>query len=209
MNRRIAPLGLILIALFLQSCKFGKHTLPIISPHTIEGQDTAFKTLPQFEFTNQDGKTVTQEDFLGKVFIADFFFVSCPTICPVMSKNISKIYERYEGDTRFKILSHSIDTTDSIPVLKAYAKGLGVSAPTWHFVTGARQDIYDIGYDFYMATIKEDSTEGSGGYLHSGDLILIDRKGRIRGIYDGTSDAETGMLISDLRILLKPREVEE
>jgi len=195
----------VLSAIGISSCKWGKHTLPIISPYVVENGDTIYKTLPEFEFINQDGKTVTRKDFLGKVFIADFFFVSCPTICPVMSKNVRKIYERYDGIDDFRILSHSIDSTDSIPVLKAYSEGLGVALPTWHFVTGVKDSIYNIGYDFYMATMEEDGSPGSGGYVHSGGLILVDRKGRIRGIYDGTSDAETGQLISDLTILLKKK----
>lgn len=204
--KNLALLSIVAIAVAgISSCKWGKHTLPIISPYAVENGDTVYKTLPDFEFINQEGNTVTQKDFLGKVFIADFFFVSCPTICPVMSKKVRKIYERYDGDNDFRILSHSIDSTDSIPVLKAYSEGLGVALPTWHFVTGVKDSIYNIGYSFYMATMEEDGSPGSGGYVHSGGLILVDRKGRIRGIYDGTSDAETGQLISDLTILLKKK----
>lgn len=209
MFRSTGFLLLILLAVLgMQSCKWGKHTLPIMSPYVVEGADTIYKTLPEFEFINQDGEVVTRKDFLGKVFVADFFFVSCPTICPVMSKNVKKIYEKYDGYQDFRILSHSIDSTDSIPVLKAYAEGLGVDLPTWHFVTGVRDSIYNIGYDFYMATMKEDGSPGSGGYVHSGGLILVDRKGRIRGVYEGTSDASTGQLISDLTILLKDKKLE-
>lgn len=197
-----------LAALGIHSCKWGKHTLPIMSPYVVEAGDTIYKTLPEFEFINQNGVSVSREDFLGKVFVADFFFVSCPTICPVMSKNVKKIYEKYQGHKDFRILSHSIDSTDSIPVLKAYAKGLGVDLPTWHFVTGVKDSIYNIGYDFYMATMAEDGSPSSGGYVHSGGLILVDKRGRIRGIYDGTNDAQTGQLISDLTILLKDARIE-
>jgi len=178
--------------------------LPILNIEPTTTADTVFKNLPDFSFTNQEGETFTPANLAGKVYVADFFFVSCPTICPVMSKNLKKVYERFSDNPKFLILSHTIDPRhDSVPVLKDYADRLGVSSKTWHFVTGKKDDIYTIGYDFYMATIKEDENEGSGGYLHSGGLILVDAKGRIRGVYDGTNDAQVGQLIGDLTLLLK------
>lgn len=190
------------ISLFAVSCKWGKHTLPILNRFQVNGSDTVYQTLPRFEFVNQDGKTVTEKTVDGKVFVADFFFVSCPTICPVMARNLKKVYEKYEHQDDFIILSHSIDTKhDTVPVLKDYADRLGVSSKTWNFLTGDQEKIYDIGYDFYMATINEDPNE-PGGYLHSGGLILVDKMGRIRGVYDGTNEAQVGQLISDLQLLL-------
>ena len=196
--------ALLSITLFLGACEFGTKKLPYMSVLSIENGDTVFREYPKFEFTNQDNEKVTHETFAGKVYVADFFFVSCPTICPVMSKNLKKVYEKYQDHDDFLILSHSIDTRhDSVPVLNEYAKRLGVSSDTWHFVTGKKDDIYSIGYDFYMATIQEDDSPGSGGYLHSGGLILVDKKGKIRGVYDGTNDAQVGQLMADLKYLLK------
>lgn len=193
---------LVLLTLSLGSCKWGKHTLPILGQMDINGTDTIYKTIPPFKFINQEGDFVTDETIKNKVFIADFFFVSCPTICPVMAKNLKKVYEKYADDDRFKIISHSIDTRhDSVPVLHDYAERLGVSSKTWNFVTGDQEKIYDIGYDFYMATISADPDE-PGGYLHSGGLILVDRKGRIRGVYDGTNEAQVGLLMADMKVLL-------
>lgn len=187
----------------LTSCKPNSKTLPVLSIASIEGEDTVFKECPPFSFANQNNEAITNSTFQGKVYVADFFFVSCPTICPIMAKNLKKVYERYSNEKDFLILSHSIDTRhDSVPVLKEYATRLGVSADTWHFVTGKKDDIYSIGYDYYMATVQEDDSPGSGGYLHSGGLILVDKKGKIRGVYDGTNEAQVGKLIADLKLLL-------
>lgn len=201
---RTAYLGSLLFFFLLVSCaEDQKKTLPILGRTEVVQGDTQYHTLPDFQFINQNGKELSKQDLLGQVFVADFFFVSCPTICPIMSKNLKKVYERFEDAENFTIVSHTIDTKhDSVPVLKSYSEMLGVQAPRWHFVTGNQDSIYQIGYDFYMASIQEDDSPGSGGYLHSGGLILVDRKGRIRGIYDGTKDAAVGQLISDLKILL-------
>ncbi|MFY0675455.1 MAG: SCO family protein [Bacteroidia bacterium] len=190
--------------LFISACNTGTKKLPYLSVLSTDNGDTVFREYPEFEFINQDAKKVTHETFAGKVYVADFFFVSCPTICPIMSKNLKKVYEKYNDREDFLILSHSIDTRhDSVPVLNEYASRLGVTSDTWHFVTGKKDDIYSIGYNFYMATIQEDDSPGSGGYLHSGGLILVDKKGKIRGVYDGTNDSQVGQLIADLKYLLK------
>ena len=140
---------------FIASCQWGKHTLPVLGPIEVEGTDTIYKSLPPFKFINQDGAFVTAETVKNKVFIADFFFVSCPTICPVMAKNIKKVYEKYSDDKRFAIISHSIDTRhDSVPVLKDYADRLDVSSDCWNFVTGDQEEIYDIGYEFLYGDDK-------------------------------------------------------
>ena len=182
------------------ACKFGKHQLPY--PGTqIVGTDTAYHELPEFRFYNQDSTAITREDLLGKVVVADFFFISCPTICPVMGKHMKMIYDRYPDGVQ--LISHSIDTRhDTIPRLKAYAQKMGVNDQRWHFVTGDRDEIYRVGQEFYMVSASADPSE-PGGYLHSGSLILLDQKGRIRGIYDGTNEAQVGQLISDIKILLR------
>ncbi|MCB9233001.1 MAG: SCO family protein [Bacteroidia bacterium] len=146
--------------------------------------------LPDFKFMNQDSQWVTQQEVMGKIHVMDFFFTSCPTICPVMKANMLTIYEKYATDDRVILVSHSIDTRhDSVPVLKAYAERMGVTAPRWNFVTGDKDKIMGMAKS-YMVTAMEDSTE-AGGYAHSGAMILFDRDHNIRGFFDGTSEEET------------------
>lgn len=168
-----------------------KQTLPVMNQ----------APLPEFAFMNQDSQMVSQKDVAGKVHVMDFFFTSCPTICPIMKTNMLTVYEKYQDDDRVTIVSHSIDTRhDSVPVLKEYAERLEVSAPKWNFVTGEKDDIMGIARD-YMVSAMEDSL-APGGYAHSGAMILLDKQRNIRGYYDGTSEEETGNMIRDMANLL-------
>lgn len=201
-RKSIAIAGLVCLFFSVNSCKFGKHQLPILGPFVVENGDTIYRSLPEFQFVNQDSQEVKRSDLIGKVVVADFFFISCPTICPTMTKNLKKVYDRYAGKEDFFIISHSIDTKyDTVPRLKAYAERLNVATDSWNFVTGERDSIFGIAQNFYMSTASEDSDE-PGGLVHSGHFILLDRKGRIRGLYDGTDDASVGRLIADLKLLL-------
>ena len=168
-----------------------------------ETEETVYPTIPDFSFTNQDKQTVTQADFKNKVYVADFFFVTCPTICPIMKKNMLTVYKEFKDNPDVKILSHTIDPEHDNPdVLKQYAKDLGVTGTTWQFVTGDREKIYDIGQKHYMVSAMEDSSQ-AGGYIHSGAFVLIDKDRHIRGMYDGTTEEGTAKLKEDLKILLK------
>ena len=159
------------------------------------------KAMPAFSFMNQDSMMVTQQQVLGKVHVMDFFFTSCPTICPKMKANMLTVYEEYEKEDGLIMVSHSIDTRhDSVPVLRDYAERLEVEAPRWNFVTGEKDAIMDIARD-YMVTAMEDSL-APGGYAHSGAMILFDAKRNIRRYYDGTSEDETKTLIRDISRLL-------
>lgn len=190
------------------ACKQEERRLPYLGEKKVvakedgSGVDTVYHQIPPFRFVNQEGQTITDKDFAGKVYVADFFFTTCPTICPKMSAEMLKVYEHFQDDERVLLLSHSIDTKyDSVPVLKAYAEKLGVSAPKWHFVTGKREDIYDIA-EYYMVTAGEDPA-APGGYIHSGALILVDGQRHIRGVYNGTDPEDTKKLIEDIELLLK------
>lgn len=195
----------------LYACKQEERRLPYLGEKQVvrktdaNGQavvDTIYHQIPSFRFINQEGQVITEKDFAGKVYVADFFFTTCPTICPKMSAEMLKVYEHFQDDDRVLLLSHSIDTKyDSVPVLKAYAEKLGVSAPKWHFVTGKREDIYDIA-GYYMVTAGEDPA-APGGYIHSGALILVDGQRHIRGVYNGTDPEDTKKLIEDIEVLLK------
>lgn len=166
--------------------------------------DTIYHQIPSFSFLNQDSVNISDKTFDGKIYIANFFFTHCPSICPTMQRNLLKVYEKYKGDDRLAFLSHSIDFKyDSPSVLKAYAQKLGVNDTQWQFVTGSKKDIYGIS-EKYLVYTKEDASV-PGGYDHQGYLVLIDQHKRIRGAYDGTNDEQVAQLFTDLDILLQEK----
>jgi len=198
-----------LSAVFLTSCQ--KKKLPLIGePEVVkkmvdgkEKEETVYPVIPAFSFQNQNGDTVTNKNFDGKIYVADFFFTTCPTICPVMKKNMLKVYDVYKDSPDVRILSHSIDPGhDSVAVLSQYAKDMGVSGTMWQFVTGDREKIYEIGQKHYLVSARADPNE-PGGFIHSGHFILIDKDKHIRGMYDGTTDQGTKQLLEDIKVLLE------
>lgn len=187
-----------------------KQTLPYLGhrePVTqiIDGKevtDTLYQQIPDFEFLNQDSVFISQEFFESGLYVANFFFTHCPSICPTMQRNLLEVYQKFHDDSRLKFLSHSIDfKNDSPSVLKEYANKLGVDNDQWQFVSGDKKDIYGMA-DHYMVYAKEDENV-AGGYDHSGYTLLIDKNRNIRGAYDGTSKEEIQKLIQDLEIILK------
>ena len=180
--------------------------LPILGERYVDdNQDTVYHSIADFAFVNQVGDTIRKEDMAGKVYVADFFFTTCPTICPVMKKEMLRVYEQFKGDPNFRILSHSIDPShDTQAVLKDYAEKLGVpNAATWNFLTGDQEKIFEIGQTSYLTTTMADDME-PGGFLHSGAFLLVDQQGRIRGVYDGTKTEQVDRLLADIPKLLKP-----
>jgi len=180
--------------------------LPILGERYVDdNQDTVYHSIADFAFVNQLGDTIRKEDMAGKIYVADFFFTTCPTICPVMKKEMLRVYEQFKGEPNFRILSHSIDPThDTQAVLKDYAEKLGVpDAATWNFLTGDQEKIFEIGQTSYMTTTMADDME-PGGFLHSGAFLLVDQQGRIRGVYDGTKTEQVDRLLADIPKLLKP-----
>ena len=168
--------------------------------------DTIPHTIANFEFVDQDSTIVTNATFEGQVYVADFFFTSCPTICPVMKKQMLRVYEEFEDEPEVGILSHSIDPThDTVALLHNFAKNLGVKSDKWHFVTGDKDKIYEIGETSYMVVANEDE-DAPGGYIHSGAFLLIDKQRRIRGVYDGTVPEQVDLLISDIKKLIKKND---
>jgi protein SCO1/2 len=192
----------------IASCQ-EKKTLPILGPKNtriVAGQvDTVYHQIPAFRFLNQDSVWVSEKDMAGKIYIADFFFTSCPTICPKMKTQLLRIYERYAENDNIRILSHSIDPTYDTPsILKQYAARLQVKSPRWNMLTGDKAAIYKLGEKSYMVTAQEDKNE-AGGFVHSGAFILVDKNRHVRGIYDGTQEAEVNHLIEDIEILLQEK----
>jgi protein SCO1/2 len=189
-----------------------KHTENVLeinpgSLDTVYRIDTVYHKIAPFAFYNQEGEIITNEEVAGKVYVADFFFTSCPTICPIMKKEMLRVYEQFQDDPNFKILSHSIDPTyDTVPLLKDYSMRLGVEdASTWHFLTGDKEKIFEIGQTSYLTTAMEDKNE-PGGLLHSGAFVLVDQEGHIRGVYDGTKEDQVNKLIADIPKLLVAKD---
>ena len=154
-----------------------------------------------YTFTNQKGESVSQATFAGKVYVADFFFTSCPTICPIMKTQMARIYKALKNEDRFLLLSHTIDPEhDTVEVLKDYSDRLNVSAERWHMVTGKKSEIYDNAMHYMLAAAEDE--KAPGGFIHSGSFCLVDHQSRIRGFYRGTEKEAVDRLIKDIHRLL-------
>ncbi|MDX1629626.1 MAG: SCO family protein [Fulvivirga sp.] len=177
--------------------------LPILGRHDYQKNDTVYHKIADYKFVNQDSNWVTPETFEDKIYVADFFFTSCPSICPIMKKQMLRVYDSFQNTDEVMILSHTIDPKhDTVALLKKYKEDLGVTGDQWHFVTGDKQDIYKLGQTSYYVTVREDGN-APGGVMHSGAFILVDKHRRVRGVYDGTKPEEVDALIEDINILLK------
>lgn len=191
-------------------CSGGENKLPILGERdwvtkTVDGKevtDTIYNVIPPFKFVNQDSDTVTEKIVEGKIYITDFFFTSCPTICPVMKRQMLKVFKEIKDNPDVMIISHTIDPEHDTPqVLLKYAKDLGIAGNQWQFLTGPKEKIYEIGQNNYMSTAKEDKS-AEGGYIHSGAFILVDKEKHVRGMYDGTTDEGTQKMLKDITRLL-------
>jgi protein SCO1 len=203
----------VLVAASLSACSNfgGEKKLPILGRRevtTVETDgvtktDTIYHTIADFRFVDQDSAWVTNETYADKIYVADFFFTSCPTICPIMKTQMIRIYEAFEDNSEVGLLSYSIDPEhDTVAVLHDFAERLGVKSDRWHFVTGDKDAIYDLGETSYMVVAGEDPG-APGGYIHSGAFLLVDKDRRIRGVYDGTVEEAVDELMEDMKTLLK------
>ncbi len=162
-----------------------------------------YHSVANFSLTNQNGETITQENYKNKIYIADFFFTTCPTICPIMTKNMGEIQSKILKDTNVLLLSHSVTPDiDSVAQLKKYALEKGVIDTKWNLVTGSKKEIYELARKSYLA-VKTDGDGGPFDMIHTENFILIDKEKRIRGFYDGTKTEDIEKLLSDLEILKK------
>ncbi len=154
-----------------------------------------------FMLLNQNGDTITEADYKDKIYVADFFFTRCLTICPVMTTNMGKLQEVFKNDEDIMFLSHSVTPVmDSVPILRAYADKKGVIDAKWNITTGEKKQIYELARKSYFAVLDE----GDGGlqdFIHTENFILVDKKRQIRGFYDGTDNEDMQRLISDIKIL--------
>ncbi|MBS1976214.1 MAG: SCO family protein [Bacteroidetes bacterium] len=192
---------LLLALTLLISCSSREDRLPVLGERTVEGTDTIYHTIAPFHFVDQDSAAITNETFRDKIYVADFFFTTCRTICPIMKTQMLRVYEATREMPDVLLLSHTIDPEyDTVALLHDFAGRLGVESKRWHFVTGVKDSIYKIAQTSYFATAMEDKTEPDG-FIHSGAFLLIDKSGRIRGKYDGTKEEDVNRLIGDIKRL--------
>lgn len=203
-----------LFAALIQACTNGPSTLPILGERqavqkVVDGKtvvDTLYQTIPPFSYLNQDSVFISNKDFDGSIYVADFFFTSCNTICPIMHRNMLKVLEKYKGNEQVKFLSHTIDTKYDWPYrLKKYATKLGLSGKQWQFVHGSKDSIYTVAAKSYLVAAYEDKNEAQG-LVHQGWFVLIDKEKRIRGAYDGTKSDQVEKLMADMDLLLQEYE---
>jgi protein SCO1/2 len=201
--------AIIAISIFYSILK-PKPTLPIYQPAEVNAKlvDTSiihkikYHTISDFSLINQNGDTITQDFYNDKIYVADFFFTTCQSICPIMTKNMKEVQEKLINDKEILLLSHSVTPEiDSVGQLKKYAIANEINDHKWNLVTGDKKQIYNLARKSYLAV--EDSPLGDYDMIHTENFMLIDKKKQIRGFYDGTLDAEITRLLADIEILKK------
>ena len=189
-------------------------SLPIYNPSMVNPElvDTTIQyvainhTIGDFSFLNQNGEKITQKDYDNKVYVADFFFTTCPTICIDMTNNMVRIQEAIKNDKNIKLLSFSVTPEiDSVPILKEYALEKGVIDSKWNLLTGDKKEIYTLARKSYLV-VKEGKPEELYDMVHTENFVLVDRKKRVRGFYDGTKTEDVDRLIEDLKWLSSQRK---
>jgi len=175
--------------------------LPILGNRDFDGSDTIYHQIPDFAFVNQDSQLVTNTTFANKMYVADFFFTSCPTICPKVKKQMLRLYERYENQDSLLFASYTVDPKrDSVGKLNQYASNLDVNSEKWHFLTGEKDELYEIADDYFSIAIEDPNAPG--GFDHSGRLILVDENRHVRAFCDGTDAVAVDRFMLDIERLL-------
>ena len=191
-----------------------KRRLPIYQPNMVNAElvDSTlqhvkkYHRIADFSMLNQNGDTITQENYRDKIYVADFFFTTCPTICPIMTANLVEVQAALADDPEVLLLSHSVTPEiDSVAQLKKYAIEKGVNDAKWNLVTGDKKQIYELARKSYLA-VQEDGDGGPFDMIHTENFILVDKQRRIRGFYDGTKEEEMDRLLSDIEILKNSEE---
>ncbi|MFV8341492.1 SCO family protein [Flavobacterium sp. XS2P39] len=200
--------SIITIYLFYVALKPSK-SLPIFNPSDVNPElvdstvqyISKYHTIADFSFVNQNGKTITQKDYEGKIYVADFFFTTCGSICPKMTTNLADIQKAFVNNPKVMLLSHTVfPETDSIPVLKAYAQKHGVIDRKWNLVTGDKKEIYTMARKSYLA-VKLGKPSELYDMVHTENFVLVDAQKRVRGFYDGTNKEDIKRLIADINFL--------
>lgn len=200
--------GVIIVYFFLTPVPVLKIYKPSdINPALVDTEQKGDKPhrIADFKLLNQNGDTVTLKNLEGKIYVADFFFTTCPTICPKMSDQMHRVYEKFLNNPNVVFVSHTVmPEVDSVPLLKAYAEKYNAQADKWMFLTGPKDEIYKLARKSYFAVINE----GDGGvndFIHTENFILVDKQKRIRGFYDVTSKEDVDRLIKEIGYLLKEK----
>ncbi|NRT13021.1 SCO family protein [Flavobacterium sp. 14A] len=205
-----AIFSIITLFLFYSALKPAK-TLPIFNPSDVNPElvdstvqyISKYHTIADFTFTNQNGKTITQKDYEGKIYVADFFFTTCTSICPKMTANLFDVQAAIKDNPKVMLLSHTVfPETDSVPVLKAYAKKYNIDDKKWNLVTGDKKEIYTMARKSYLA-VKLGKPDELYDMVHTENFVLVDTKKRVRGFYDGTKKEDIKKLIEDINFLSK------
>jgi protein SCO1/2 len=182
---------------------------PEFTPRWIEPSSSAYDsihTIPAFSFINQEGDTVTEKMVEGKIYVANFMFTSCVSICPVMTENMKILQKEFERDEEVVLLSHSVlPSVDSVSVLNKYAERKGIISSKWHLLTGDRDAIYSLAKKQYYAGDSIGFYGSQRDFLHTESFILVDKHRRIRGVYNGTIKFEMDRIIEDIRTLMKEK----
>jgi len=204
----VTVLSIIILALFYSALK-PKKTLPIYNPSMVNPElvdstiqyISKYHTIADFSFTNQNGKTITQKDYEGKIYVADFFFTTCGSICPKMTTNLVEVQKAFINNPKVMLLSHTVfPEIDSVSVLKKYAIKNGVIDSKWNLVTGDKKQIYAMARKSYLA-VKLGKPEELYDMVHTENFVLVDSKRRVRGFYDGTKKEDIERLIEDINFL--------
>jgi len=202
--------SVVTISLFYSALKPQK-TLPIYNPADVNPElvdstiqyKSKYHTIADFSFVNQNGDTITQKNYEGKIYVADFFFTTCGSICPKMSTNLVDVQKAILNNPKVMLLSHSVfPEVDSVSVLKAYAVKYGVVDSKWNLVTGDKKEIYTMARKSYLA-VKLGRPDQLYDMVHTENFVLVDQKRRVRGFYDGTNKEEIKRLIDDINFLSK------
>lgn len=205
--KNLIYLAVLLALILVASCGDSKsthseHELPIIGERNIVEGDTVYHTVGDWAFYRQDSALVTEDMLQGTPYVVDFFFTSCPTICPRVTHNMLRIHERFIGKTPLKLVSFTVDPKrDSVKHLANYANNLSItSANDWWFLTGDKLELYGIADDYFSVAIEDEDVPG--GFDHSGRILLVDGKGHVRAYADGTDDEEVNHFMDDIAIFL-------
>lgn len=175
--------------------------LPYIGQHNYMDGDTIFYKIPPFEFINQDEQVVNNQSFKNHIYISDFFFTSCPSICPKVKKQMLRIYEKYENKDLIKMVSHTLDPKrDNAEILRLYSRNLGVDTKKWMFLTGDKDELREMALKYFVAVVEDD--EAPGGLDHSGKIVVVDKKGHVRAFAEGTDPDDVTELMKEIDVLI-------
>ena len=183
---------------------YGNKTAVVKTENGKQTIDSIDYVLPDFAFVDQDSNVVNAASIRNKIFVTEFFFTACPSICPKMQAQMLRVYEKYKDNPDVQILAFTIDPVrDTVAKLKAYEKKLGIESSKWHLLTGDKDSIYHLADNFLVSAAED--PDAPGGHIHSGNFILADKQRRLRGYYDGTKEESVQKLLDELDVLLKEK----